>query len=52
MNRKSRFYMGISTTDISMECGFRNFSHFNKLLKEYAGKNASEYREDLNRVVQ
>jgi AraC-like DNA-binding protein len=39
-------------TDISIACGFNNFSHFNKLFKEYAGKSASEYRKDLNRFVQ
>lgn len=41
-----------SISDISMECGFNNFSHFNKLFKEYADKSASEYRKDLNRFVQ
>lgn len=41
-----------SVTDISIECGFNNFSHFNKLFKEYAGNSASEYRKELNRFVQ
>lgn len=41
-----------SISDISIECGYNNFSHFNKLFKEYAGKSASEYRKDLNRFVQ
>ena len=41
-----------SISDISIECGFNNFSHFNRLFREYAGKSASEYRKDLNRFVQ
>ena len=40
-----------SIADISFGCGFNNFSHFNKLFKEYAGKSASEYRKELNRLV-
>lgn len=41
-----------SISDISMEVGYNNFSHFNKLFKEYVGHSASEYRKQLNRVVQ
>lgn len=41
-----------SISDISIECGFNNFSHFNKLFKEHAGKSASEYRKELNLFVQ
>lgn len=41
----------ISITDICYECGFNNFSHFNKLFKEYTGKSPSEYRKDLKQIV-
>ena len=42
----------LSISDICYECGFNNFSHFNKLFKEHAGTSASEYRKDLNRIVE
>lgn len=41
-----------SITDICFECGFNNFSHFNKLFKEFTGKSASEYRKEVKRFVQ
>jgi AraC-like DNA-binding protein len=41
-----------SITSISYECGFNNFSHFNKLFKEFTGKSASQYRNELNRMIQ
>lgn len=41
-----------SITNISYECGFNNFSHFNKIFKEFTGKNASAYRSEVNRMVQ
>jgi AraC-like DNA-binding protein len=41
-----------SITDICYECGFNNFSHFNKLFKEFTGKSASQYRSELKRFVQ
>lgn len=37
----------MSISDVSFECGFNNFSHFNKLFKEITGKNASKYRSEL-----
>ena len=37
----------MSITDVSFECGFNNFSHFNKLFKEFTGKSASKYRGEL-----
>ena len=46
----SESQMGI--TDISFECGFNNFSHFNKLFKEFTGKIASKYRKELKQMVQ
>lgn len=41
-----------SITDICYECGFNNFSHFNKLFKEITGKSASKYRSEMKRFVQ
>ncbi|MBT3208176.1 MAG: helix-turn-helix transcriptional regulator [Bacteroidetes bacterium] len=41
-----------SITDICFECGFNNFSHFNKLFKEFTGKSASKYRNEMKRFVQ
>ncbi|WP_299112199.1 AraC family transcriptional regulator [uncultured Winogradskyella sp.] len=42
----------MSITDICYECGFNNFSHFNKLFKEFTGKSASKYRSELKLMVQ
>jgi AraC-like DNA-binding protein len=42
----------MSITDICYECGFNNFSHFNKLFKEITGKSASKYRSELKLMVQ
>ncbi|WP_111683100.1 AraC family transcriptional regulator [Winogradskyella tangerina] len=42
----------MSITDISYECGFNNFSHFNKVFKEFTGKSASKYRSELKLMVQ
>lgn len=42
----------MSITDVSFECGFNNFSHFNKLFKEFTGKSASKYRSELKLIVQ
>lgn len=41
-----------SITDICYDSGFNNFSHFNKLFKEFTGQNASQYRNELKRIVQ
>jgi AraC-like DNA-binding protein len=41
-----------SITDICYECGFNNFSHFNKLFKEFTGKPASKYRSEMLHLVQ
>lgn len=40
-----------SITDICFECGFNNFSHFNKLFKEFTGKSASKYRSEMKHIV-
>jgi AraC-like DNA-binding protein len=42
----------MSIADVAYECGFNNFSHFNKLFKEFTGKSASKYRSELKRIVQ
>ncbi|WP_138432423.1 AraC family transcriptional regulator [Winogradskyella algicola] len=42
----------MSITDISFECGFNNFSHFNKLFKEFTGKSASKYRREVKLMLQ
>ena len=42
----------MSITDICYECGFNNFSHFNKLFKEFTGKSASKYRSELKLILQ
>ena len=42
----------MSITDICFECGFNNFSHFNKLFKEFTGKSASKYRSQILKLVQ
>ena len=41
-----------SITDICYECGFNNFSHFNKLFKEFTGKSASKYKKDMKNLIQ
>lgn len=38
-------------TDICFECGFNNFSHFNKQFKEITGKSASQYRNEMKQMV-
>ncbi len=42
----------ISIADVSFECGFNNFSHFNKLFKEFTGKPASKYRSEMLNLIQ
>ncbi|MFD2567135.1 AraC family transcriptional regulator [Pseudotenacibaculum haliotis] len=41
----------MSITDIAFECGFNNFSHFNKLFKEITGKSASKYRSEMKKIL-
>ncbi len=41
----------ISITEISFECGFNNYSHFNKSFKKFTGKSASKYRNDLRSLL-
>ena len=42
----------MSISNISCECGFNNFSHFNKLFKEFTGKSASIYRSEMKDLIQ
>lgn len=42
----------LSITDVSFECGFNNFSHFNKVFKEFTEKSASKYRSELRQIIQ
>ncbi|MBU3011654.1 AraC family transcriptional regulator [Polaribacter vadi] len=42
----------MNIAEISFECGFNNFSHFNKLFKEFTGKSASVYRSELKDLIQ
>ena len=41
----------LSITDICFECGFNNFSHFNKLFKKFTGKSASKYRGEMKLML-
>lgn len=42
----------MSITDVCFECGFNNFSHFNKLFKDITGKSASKYRNEMKKMIQ
>ncbi|MFT4697954.1 MAG: AraC-like DNA-binding protein [Flavobacteriaceae bacterium] len=42
----------ISIADISFECGFNNFSYFNKVFKEFTGKTALKYRSEIKNLIQ
>jgi AraC-like DNA-binding protein len=41
----------MTITDVCFECGFNNFSHFNKLFNEFTGKSASVYRNKMKQIV-
>ncbi|MFT6828401.1 MAG: AraC-like DNA-binding protein [Roseivirga sp.] len=41
----------MSITEISFESGFNNFSHFNKLFKEFTGKSPSAYRHEFKKII-
>ncbi|WGK65489.1 AraC family transcriptional regulator [Croceiramulus getboli] len=43
-------HLGI--TDICFECGFNNFSHFNKSFKKFTGQTPSAYRDELKTIIQ
>ncbi|GAA4280106.1 AraC family transcriptional regulator [Gaetbulibacter aestuarii] len=42
----------MSIADICFECGFNNFSHFNKQFNELTGKSASQYRKEIKHIIQ
>jgi AraC-like DNA-binding protein len=42
----------LSIADICFECGFNNFSHFNKQFNEITGKSASNYRKEIKLIIQ
>jgi len=42
----------MSIADICFECGFNNFSHFNKQFNEVTGKSASNYRKEIKHIIQ
>ncbi|MFB9055500.1 AraC family transcriptional regulator [Mariniflexile ostreae] len=42
----------MSIADICFECGFNNFSHFNKQFNEITGKSASNYRKEIKMIIQ
>ncbi|WP_242203439.1 AraC family transcriptional regulator [Aestuariivivens insulae] len=42
----------MSIADVCFECGFNNFSHFNKQFNEIAGKSASQYRKEIRQIIQ
>lgn len=41
----------LSIAEVAMECGFNNFSHFNKSFKQVTGKSPSEYRKHLKLLI-
>lgn len=41
----------MSIAEVCFECGFNNFSHFNKSFKAFTGQNPSEYRNQLKTVL-
>ncbi|TVZ26883.1 AraC-like DNA-binding protein [Gillisia sp. Hel_I_86] len=42
----------MSIADVCVECGFNNFSHFNKQFNEITGKSASKYRKEIKLIIQ
>ena len=41
----------MSIADVCFECGFNNFSHFNKQFNEITGKSASQYRKEIKLMI-
>lgn len=41
----------LQITEVSFESGFNNFSHFNKLFKEFTGKSPSAYRKEFKNII-
>lgn len=42
----------MSIADVCFECGFNNFSHFNKVFNDITGKSASNYRKEIKLIIQ
>jgi AraC-like DNA-binding protein len=42
----------LSIADICFECGFNNFSHFNKQFNDITGKSASNYRKEIKKIIE
>ena len=42
----------MSIADVCFECGFNNFSHFNKQFNDITGKSASQYRKEIMLIIQ
>ena len=40
-----------SIADVCFECGFNNFSHFNKTFKEITGQSPSNYRKSIRELI-
>lgn len=40
----------MSISEVCLESGFNNFSHFNKSFKAFTGKSPSEYRNELKKI--
>lgn len=41
----------LSISEVCLESGFNNFSHFNKSFKAFTGKSPSEYRNELKKIL-
>ncbi|MEC3906388.1 AraC family transcriptional regulator [Tamlana sp. 2201CG12-4] len=41
----------MSIADVCYECGFNNFSHFNKTFNDITGKSASNYRKEIKKMI-
>lgn len=41
----------LTISEVAFECGFNNFSHFNKTFNEVTGKTASEYRKETKLIL-
>ena len=41
----------MSITEVCFECGFNNFSHFNRSFKAFTGQNPSDYRKQLKTIL-
>ena len=41
----------MSIADVCFECGFNNFSHFNKQFNDITGKSASQYRKEIKLIM-